>query len=54
MLKPRDRAVIEGGEESIGDVMIKEFLNIRVEELIYEDGFLDLRGLLEGVKINIW
>ncbi len=53
-LKPGDKVLIESGEEEIGEAVIKEVLNIRVEDLTdehaREDGFSNLKELLGELR----
>lgn len=53
-LKPGDKVVIEAGEERIGEAVIEDVSEIRVEELTEEhareDGFSSLEELLRELK----
>ncbi len=53
-LRPGDKVIIESGEESLGEALIKEVSDVRVEELTdehaREDGFSNLKELLEELS----
>ncbi len=53
-LKPGDRVVVEAGEEEIGEAVIREISEIKVEELTdehaREDGFSNLEELLRELS----
>ncbi len=53
-LRPGDRVIVEAGKEEIGEAVIREVSDVRVEDLTdehaREDGFSSLEELLRELK----